>query len=587
MYFQKRRSEEGAVALPPRWRLSSVDEGIVERLRTELECSPLMARLLYRRGIEDAQDAATFLAPTLKSLHAPESLPNLHAALDRIDLARQRGESIAVFGDYDVDGVTSTALLFEFFRFVGHPVRYRLPRRLTEGYGVRADAMREFAAQGVSVVITVDNGVSAVEALTVARSLGIDVVVLDHHQPPEELPPATAIVNPWLPGSDYPFKDLAGVGVAFKFVWALCQRFSRQKKVSSEFRDFLVDLLPFVALGTIADVVPLVGENRTFVTFGLMQLLESRRPGFQYLVETARRDREALSAEDVAFRIAPMLNAAGRLKMAESALELLLATDRDQAESIGSALRRANEDRKRIESEICDEARGLITSRVDLDREKAIVLGAEGWHAGVIGIVAARLMEEFHRPTLIVSLDGAKGRGSARSIPGVNIAAALERCGDCLLSHGGHELAAGIEIESNRLSDLRERLTHAIDLDPSEMVPTTEVDAHVCLDEIAQNQMTQIARLEPFGEKNPAPLLVTTNAEVVGEPRALGANGQHLAFHVRQEGAVRRAIAFGAGERFGHRVRRGQRLALLYAPQVSTWRGERNVELRVRDLEIH
>jgi len=332
--------------------------------------------------------------------------------------------------------------------------------------------------------------------------------------------------------------------------------------------------------------VPLVGENRTFVAFGLIQLVKCQRPGIRYLVEAARRSDDALSAEDVAFRIAPVLNAAGRLAMAESALELLLAGDSDEARRIGDLLRRTNERRKHIEAEICGEARSLIAERVDLERERAIVLGAEGWHVGVIGIVAARLMEEFNRPTVIVSLDGPTGRGSARSIPGINIAAALELCRDCLVSHGGHELAAGVEIEADRLVDLRARLSSVITVDPSNMIPVTEVDACVSLREMTLEQVMQLAQLEPFGERNPAPLFATTDAEVIGDPRGLGANGQHVAFHLRQHGAVRRAIAFGAGERYGRDLQRGQRVSLVYAPQISTWRGERHVELRVRDLEI-
>jgi single-stranded-DNA-specific exonuclease len=428
--------------------------------------------------------------------------------------------------------------------------------------------------------------VSAVEAIHTARRLGVDVVVLDHHQPPPVLPPALAIVNPWLPSSTYPFKDLAGVGVTFKFVWALAQRFSRQTKLSAEFRQFLVDSLGLVALGTISDVVPLLGENRVFARFGLAFLMETPRPGLRELVRIAVGDRgdRRLDARHVGFRIGPVLNAAGRLGQADTGLELLLTRDDAEARRIASFLEGRNEERRAIERAICSEARTLVASTVDLQADRAIVLGAHGWHAGVIGIVASRITEEFFRPTVLVSFDGDRGRGSARSIPGVHISRALSDCEDCLLSHGGHEMAAGVEIFRERMDDLRLRLNRAIGLKPELMVPEIEADAAVTLRELTIESVGELARLEPHGAANPEPLFLVERAEVVGSPRIIGRNGEHLAFHVRQDGCVRRAVAFGKADLHAMLAAPGVRVSMLVVPELATWKSRTDVELKVRDL---
>ena len=552
-----------------------------------LLCSPLLARLLRRRGVDDPSEAETFLSPKLVHLHDPALLPNIDAATARVDTAIRERERVAIFGDYDVDGISSTALLAEFFRLIGFPVARRLPERLVDGYGLKPHSVEALAADGVDLVITVDNGVSAVAAVDRAIELGIDVVILDHHQPPPELPRAIAVVDPWLAGSQYPFPDLAGVGVTFKFVWAMCQRLSKQKKLSDSFREFLLDALAFVALGTVADVVPLLGENRTLASYGLRALRHTERPGLRFLVDLALSrggDKgRPLVATDIGFRIGPLLNAAGRLGRAERGLDLLLAENEETARRLGEHLQEENERRRVIEREICDEARGLIDPST-LSSDRAIVLGGDGWHAGVIGIVAARITEEFFRPTLIVALDGERGRGSARSIPGVDIARALSRCDDCLLSHGGHELAAGVEMVSERVDDLRVRLNDAIDLDPCEYVRETATDGEVNLAELTLKTLEELARLEPFGEQNPEPLFVINGVDIVGRPKAIGRGGDHLALFVRQGDVSLRGIAFGQGERVEEVAAPGTRWSLLATPQISTWQGRRSVELLVRDL---
>ncbi len=569
-----------------RWKVADHPEGDVGALASALGCAPLLARLLCLRGIRDLETARLFLQPKLSSLHDPFALPDMDRAVTRVDTAIRERHVVAIFGDYDVDGMTSTALLYEFFRFIEFPVICRLPDRLAEGYGLKSAAVEELAARGVQLIVTVDNGVSAVEAIHTARRLGVDVVVLDHHQPPPMLPPALAIVNPWLPSSTYPFKDLAGVGVTFKFVWALAQRFSRQTKLSAELRQFLVDSLGLVALGTISDLVPLLGENRVFARFGLTFLMETPRPGLRELVRIAVGDGgdRRLDARHVGFRIGPILNAAGRLGQAEIGLELLLSRDNSEARRIASFLESRNEERREIEKAICSEARTLVEKTVDLQADRAIVLGAHGWHAGVIGIVASRMTEEFFRPTVLVSFDGDRGRGSARSIPGVHISRALSDCEDCLLSHGGHEMAAGVEIFRDRMDDLRLRLNRAITVEPELMIPAIVADATVRLRELTVNAVGELARMEPYGAENREPLFLIERAEVVGSPRIIGKNGEHLTFHVRQDGCVRRAVAFGKADSHAMLTGPGVSVSLLVVPELSTWRNRTEVELKVRDL---
>jgi single-stranded-DNA-specific exonuclease len=535
-------------------------------------------------GIEEAR---RFLSPKLGDLHDPFGLPDMEKAVARIERAVRSKERIAIFGDYDVDGISSTCLLHDFFRFIDYPVAYRLPDRLLEGYGIRSDAVRELAAAGVNLIITVDNGSTAVREVEVARELGIDVVVTDHHQPGPVLPPAAAVVNPWAPGSTYPFQSLAGVGVAFKLVWALAQRLSRAKKLSPPFRDFLLESLALVALGTISDVVPLLGENRILAKFGLAALARTRRRGLRRLVSSVLRPGEDLDAGHIGFRIGPRINAAGRLGKADAAIRLLLTDDDAEADRLAAALDGENKRRQEIERRILDEAREQVRKAIDVERARAIVLGGEGWHPGVIGIVAARIAEEFCRPTVLLSLEGDRGRGSARSIAGVDILSALEACSSCLLGFGGHAMAAGLEVEARRLGEVREALNGAIPVAPLDMVPEIEADCEVRLSDLSMDALRELEHLEPHGHGNPEPVFFLGGIDVVGEPRVLGADSSHLAFHVRDRGAVRRAIAFGKGELYPRIAMPGARVSLLLEPQVSSWQGRSDIELRVRELRIH
>ena len=577
------------------WNVHEPDRDSLESFARELGCSETLASLLLRRGIELPEDATSFLEPKLHDLAEPDALPDIDRAVERIGTAIQKRERVVIFGDYDVDGISSTCLLLDAFRLFEFSVRHRLPDRLKDGYGLRVSVVEEIAEEGADLIITVDNGSSARAEVERARELGIDVVVIDHHQPGEQLPEPVAFVNPWLDEKAAAFTSLAGVGVTFKVVWALCQWISKAKKLSDRFRNFLVDALAFVALGTVADVVPLRGENRVLTKFGLRALQSSARPGVRALVDlslqNARPDTR-LEASHIGFRMGPRINAVGRLGRADEAVELLMTDCDEDASRLVNILDRENQRRRTIEAEIVEMARQRVLDEYDLDVDRCIVLGDEGWHPGVIGIVASRLVDEFFRPVLLFALEGDRGRGSARSIPQVHIHRAMTCCSDHFVQFGGHALAAGAEIERDRLPELRTALHEAIETDVSEMRPAVDVDCHLPLSAIGSELLHEISKLQPYGEGNPEPLFAATGLEIAGQPRLMGQDGKHLSFHVKQPGGTAfravafRAVAFGMGKRYPEIEKRGTEVSLLFRPQWNEWQGRRSIELHVQDLRV-
>jgi single-stranded-DNA-specific exonuclease len=571
-----------------RWVAAEVDGALSARIARELGCSALLADLLVRRGVGTPEEADVFLHPRLQHLEDPESLPGIEAAVARIASALERSEPIAVFGDYDVDGLASTALLLEFFRFLGVSVRHYIPSRLDEGYGMNLEAVRRLARDGIRLVITVDNGSSAVDEIELARELGMDVVVTDHHLPSDPLPRPAALVNPCLPGSPYPFPHLAGAGVTFKLVWQICRHFSRSRKVSEEFKGFMLEALAFVALGTISDVVPLRGENRILARFGLNALENTRLPGPAALVRLALGESggRRLAAADVAFRIGPCINSAGRLGEAELALRLLTTRDAAEAEALVKRLASENDRRRRIEKDIHRQAREQVIRSMDPEVDRALVLAGEGWHPGVIGIVAARLVEEFYRPTFIIALDGEVGKGSARSIPQVQIREALEKARGCLQGFGGHAQAAGLRVAADRIGELRALLNQAIEVAPDAMVPEVETDGDHDLAVWTPERIRELDQLAPFGQGNREPLFACRGLEVAGAPRLLGKDASHLSFLVRHPQGVLRAVAFGKAGMLPALSRSGARVSLVYQPVINRWRDSVSVELLARELDV-
>jgi len=584
-----------------KWSFAVVDRAVRDRLATELNVSPILAGLLLNRGVSTADEAARFLSPRLADLHDPFLLPDMEPAVERIVRAVRNGEPIAICGDYDVDGLSSTALFVEFFRRVGTEVQTYIPNRIEDGYGLNATAVNRLANASIRLIITVDNGSSAGEEIELASARGVDVVVSDHHPPSDPLPRPLALVNPHHPASRYPFPHLAGVGVAYKLIWAISQNFSRSRKLSPEFREFMLEGLALVALGTISDVVPLHGENRVLAKFGLAALAESRRPGIRRLVERALRgEEEALRAEHVAFRIGPAINAVGRLGQAESGLRLLTTGSSVEADTLIADLESANRRRQEIERGITATVRDRVLAEVDLSRARAIVLADAGWHPGVVGIAAARAVDEFHRPTILIALNGKTGRGSARSIPGVNICEALGRCRQHLIGYGGHAYAAGVEIAADSVEGLRHSLQEAILSAPAEMLKVLDIEAEVSLNDLNQPLLSELERLEPHGAGNRAPLLATRELKVAGEPRPMGQDGRHLTFYVRGlapsagEGSTGhpasrpayRAVAFGRGESYRRLLATGRPIDLAFRPRLNRWGGNERIELNVEEVRF-
>lgn len=547
------------------------------RLAAALDVGPLTARALLLRGLGDEVAAKGFLDAGLAALPDPDLLPAMTTACDRLEQALRDGERIAVHGDYDVDGISGCTLLVEVLRDLGAEVEYHIPLRLKDGYGLSADAIRQAKAQGCSLLLSVDCGVSAHAEAALAAELGLDLIITDHHQPPDDLPPCLALVNPHLPGNHFPWPDLSGVGVAF-FLLAGLRRWLRE-------RDFFVhrpepDLrcnLDLVALGTIADLVPLGGVNRILTRVGLQLLDQGRRPGIAELKKVAAIKQ--VTCGSVGFRLAPRLNAAGRLEDAALGVKLLLGDGSEDLSELAETLDQINSERQKIEQQTLEEAITLL-EKTGSDDRFTIVLADERWHSGVIGIVASRLVERYHRPTVMIALDEGIGKGSCRSIADFNLYQALHECAGSLSAYGGHAMAAGLSLAAENIPAFstafeqvaRERLS------AEELIPVLTHDGECRLSELSFAQIAELERLQPFGIGNPQPAFIARQCRV-HDVRILG--DRHLKFTAEQDGCRSDCIAFGMAERSGEVC--GQ-VDLLFRPGINEWRGRRTPQLQVVDF---
>ncbi len=441
------------------WRFPQHDAAIVEQMGEKYRLHPIVAQLLLKRKISKADAVKRFLEAKLTDLRPPEELPGLPKAVERIWAAVEANESIVVYGDYDADGMTSTAILYRCLLLLGASVTYHLPNRMEEGYGLHVESVEKLAARGKQLIITVDCGIASIAPAARAKELGVSLIITDHHRFGDSLPDAEAIVHPALPGTDYPFVGLCGAGVAFKLAWALCQRKSGSVKVADHLRDFLLQAIGLAAIGTVADVVPLLDENRVIVRNGLKTLKASASIGLRKLMHLNKiADKEAFGADDIGFTIAPRLNAAGRLGQAQLGVELLVTEDSDRAEALANYIQELNNNRQKLERGIALAASKQLDDLHDVESDPAFVLASPGWHPGVIGIVAGRLAEKHNKPVVLIALDPngeASGTGSARSPNGVNLHAALMQCDDLLVAGGGHAAAAGLEIEERNVPAFR------------------------------------------------------------------------------------------------------------------------------------
>jgi len=562
------------------WHRRSEDELAADQLRGlagNLGVSLLTARVLVQRGIADPDAGRAFLDSPLSTLPDPWLLPGMGAAVSRLKTALLKRERILVHGDYDVDGISGTALMVETLRQLGGDVDFFIPLRLRDGYGLSEKGIRQGAAEGVRLILSVDCGISAVEEAGLFRDLGMDLIVTDHHQPPGVLPRATALVNPLLPGNRFPSRDLSGVGVAFFLLGALRQELRKRGYFRNRPEPDLRRGLDLVALGTIADVVPLREVNRCLVRSGLKILDGNSRPGLKALRRVARVEK--ISCGTVGFVLAPRLNAAGRLEDAGMGVDLLLASDPEAALPVAETLDRLNRERQALEKETLEQALERLDG-LDPESRHVLVLADERWHPGVIGIVASRLVERFHRPTLMIALENGVGKGSGRSIPGFHLHQGLDKCGEFLEGFGGHRMAAGFTLAGDRVEAFSEAMERvAGETIPAEdLLPQRRYDEEVLLEELTEENVRELDLLRPCGAGNPEPLFLVRDVRGL-RPRIAGE--KHLQFAASQGGYSHACIAFGLADLLPHLPKD---LDLLCTPSINEWRGRKTVQLMVRDL---
>lgn len=561
-----------------RWQISENDESTAGQLAEALKLEPLIAKLLVVRGIDTVERAKLFLQASADHVHDPFLLDGMEAAIARIRAAIAAGEKIRVYGDYDADGVSSTSLMVWLLRQAGAIHDSYIPHRVHEGYGLNKAALALAKEQGISLLITVDTGISAREEIAFASEIGLDVIVTDHHEPPELLPSCIAVINPKKPGCPYPFKQLAGVGVAFKLAHALLGRFPEE-------------LLEMAAIGTIADLMPLVDENRIIVKLGLARMQDSAYAGIRALLATAGIDPAQVNATHVGFSMAPRINAGGRLESADEAVRLLVSTDEHEAQLLADGLDVLNKERQRIVEEMVKEALELLEES-SADNPNVIVLAKEGWNVGVIGIVASKVLEKWYRPTIILGIDPETGmaKGSARSIAGFDIYRALSQCADLFDHFGGHQAAAGMSLNGGKIAELRHRLQAiaAEQLTAEDFSPIIQADAACTIAEMPLETIRQLNRLAPFGMGNPTPKFVFTGLSV-GDKKKMGREQQHLKLQLHQtieEAACSvEAISFGRGA-FAELISSAARLDVVGELSINEWNGVRKPQIVVQDIRI-
>lgn len=571
-----------------RWVYYPANKELQGELAANLRISPILAQMLINRGVRSISSAERFLRPELTDLEDPMLLPDMEKATKRINSAICNAEKIVIYGDYDVDGISGTALMSKCLDMVCANVSYYIPERLEEGYGLNPEAIKRLAKEGANVIITVDCGINSCLEAVIAKQYGIDLIITDHHEPGDLIPDAFAVVNPKLESSQYPFRELSGAGISFKLAWALGQTFSNGKRVSQEFRDFLLSAIGLAALGTIADVVPLHGENRIISKFGLEAIQYTDDLGIRALIRAVNLEDEVLNPNHIGFRLGPRLNAAGRIGNAAIAVELLTTKDGKRANEIAIFLEEKNKKRQKIQADMFELAMEKLRTEVDLTTSPAIILSDDSWHPGVVGVIASKLAEKYFRPAIMFGITNGIAHGSARSIPAFHILKALEIFKERFISLGGHSQAAGIKIYKDELEDFKEAFnkTASSILQVEDLIPILPIDLEIPLFAISKSLIAEVSRLAPYGEGNPQPILSATNLRIAGSPRRVGPGGQHLSFFVREGNTSYKAIAFGSGDKCDSLQKNGGYCALAYMPKINRWMDTENLELEVKDIKI-
>jgi single-stranded-DNA-specific exonuclease len=568
-------------SISPRWDATPCDETAAERLAAALDVPVVIARLLCQRGLSDPEHATRFLNPALDQLHDPMALADMGTAVERILAAIARKERIAIHGDYDVDGVTSTVILRRSLELLGADVVHFIPERLKDGYGLQPAAIERLHADGVALIVSVDCGIRGADAALRARELGVDLIITDHHEPDTALPLALAVINPKRHDCSYPDKYLAGVGVALKLVQALCTRAGRQ--------NLMPGFVKVAAIGTLADVVPLVGENRVIAKIGLELLTKGpHKIGLRSLLDVCGLTGKTIDSYHIGFMLAPRVNAAGRMSTPDIATRLLLASDEALAEEVRTLamqLDAENVKRQEEEAEILAAAKKIVQSDPEVGARSVLVVAGEGWHRGVIGIVASKLVDAFHRPAIVLSVDGGVAHGSCRSISRFDMLSALERSAHLMIRFGGHKQAAGLAIETARIRELRVAVNAVADetLGPEDLMPRLRIDADLSFRAISGAVAAGITSLAPFGAGNPRPVFAARGVEIIDGPRKL--KERHLKMALKQDGRIFRAIAWRAAERHDYLAENKAAIDVAFSLERNEFNGETFVELTLSDMK--
>jgi single-stranded-DNA-specific exonuclease len=566
--------------ISPRWDTLPCDDAAAGRLAASLGITPVVARLLCQRGLGDPDAAVRFLNPSLAHLHDPMLLADMPVAVDRLLAAVAAKERIAIHGDYDVDGITSTVILRRALELLGGDVVHFIPERLKDGYGLQPAAIERLHAAGVSLIVSVDCGIRGADAGRRARELGVDLIITDHHEPDTRLPPALAVINPKRHDCSYPDKYLAGVGVALKLVQALCRKSGRES--------WMPGFIKVAAIGTLADVVPLVGENRVIAKLGLDLLTRGpHKIGLRALLDVSGLAGKTIDSYHISFLLAPRVNAAGRMSTPDIATRLLLADDEamgEEARALALELDGENLRRQDEEADILAAAKKIVSTDPDIGARSVLVVAADGWHRGVIGIVASKLVDAFHRPAIVLSIEDGVAHGSCRSIPRFDMLAALERCAHLFIRYGGHKQAAGVTLDAARVRELRMAVNDVADqvLGPDDLMPRLRIDADLTFRGITGGVAAGILSLAPFGAGNPRPVFAARAVEIVDGPRKL--KERHLKMALRQEGRIFRAVAWRAAERHDYLTECRSAVDVAFSLDQNQYNGETYVELTLADV---
>lgn len=563
--------------LQKKWLLKDFDKECVVDISKKLRISPITSIILYNRGIRDEESIREFLNADLSSLHDPYLLRDMDKAVERIRMAKENNEKITIYGDYDVDGITSIAVLYKHLSLLGFNVDYYVPDRMQEGYGVNREALDKIKSRGTSLIITVDTGITAVEETEYAKSIGMDIIITDHHECKEDIPGAYAAIDPKRKDCTYPFKNLAGVGVAFKLIQAL--------ENDTDISDLMERFADLVCLGTVADISPLVDENRIFVREGLKRFESTENIGLKALIDVSTNNSKAITTSTIGYVIAPRINASGRLGCASRSVEMFLTGDKEKAYELANDLSKENTIRQQTEQQMFKEALDYIEAHPEMKNDKVLVIPHENWHHGIVGIVSSKITEKFYKPSILFAIDGNEAKGSGRSINGYNLFEALENSSDLLVKFGGHELAAGLSIKTDKIDEFREKINayEPKAISTENMVPTVLIDAVIKVAYISLETVDDINRLQPFGVDNPTPVFAVKNIKI--HRISVMSDGRHLRMTLYKDGKYLDAVGFGMGEYY-NLLSEGDFVDVAFGIDINDYKGFQNVQLILKDIKM-